>query len=63
LFAGEVVREVTLSALQVAGGLGFTGELPLERLYRDAPIYGIFEGTNEIQNLVIASALLGRRIR
>jgi alkylation response protein AidB-like acyl-CoA dehydrogenase len=63
LFAGEAVREVTLSALQVAGGLGFTGELPLERLYRDAPIYGIFEGTNEIQNLVIASALLGRRVR
>jgi alkylation response protein AidB-like acyl-CoA dehydrogenase len=63
LFAAEAVREVTLSALQVAGGLGFTGELPLERLYRDAPIYGIFEGTNEIQNLIIASTLLGRRIR
>lgn len=63
LFAGEAVREVTLSALQVAGGLGFTGELPLERLYRDAPIYGIFEGTNEIQNLLIASSLLGFRVR
>ena len=63
LFAADVVREVTMSAVQVAGGLGFTDALLLERAYRDAPIYGIFEGTSEIQGLVIASALSGRKIR
>lgn len=63
LFAAEVVREVTIDALQIAGGLGFTDALLLERAYRDAPIYGIFEGTSEIQHLVIASTLAGRRIR
>ena len=63
LFAADVVRKVTASAVQVAGGLGFTGELALERMYRDAPIFGIFEGTSEIQSLIIASALSGRRIR
>jgi acyl-CoA dehydrogenase len=63
LFAADMVREVTIDALQVAGGLGFTDALLLERAYRDAPIYGIFEGTSEIQALVIASTLAGRRIR
>ena len=63
LFAGEMVREVTLSALQVAGGLGFTKNLIIERCYRDAPIYGIFEGSNEIQSLIIASKLSGLKIR
>lgn len=63
LFAANVVRDVTLSAVQVAGGIGFTDNLLLERAYRDAPIYGIFEGTSEIQSLVIASTLAGRKIR
>lgn len=63
LFAADMVRDVTVSALQIAGGLGFTDSLILERAYRDAPIYGIFEGTSEIQRLVIASTLAGRRIR
>lgn len=63
LFAGEMVRDVTISALQVAGGLGFTKNLIIERCYRDAPIYGIFEGSNEIQTLIIASKLSGIKIR
>ena len=63
LFAGDMVREVTASALQVAGGIGFTDALLIERAYRDSMIYGIFEGTSEIQNLVIASTLANRRIR
>jgi alkylation response protein AidB-like acyl-CoA dehydrogenase len=63
LFAANVVREVTTSALQIAGGIGFTDELIIERAYRDAPIYGIFEGTSEIQRLLITSTLSGRRIR
>jgi alkylation response protein AidB-like acyl-CoA dehydrogenase len=63
LFAAEVVRDVTSSAISIAGGIGFTGMLSLERAYRDAPIFGIFEGTDQIQRLLIASALLKRRIR
>ena len=63
LFAANVVREVTTSALQIAGGLGFTDQLIIERAYRDAPIYGIFEGTSEIQRLLITSTLSSRRIR
>ena len=63
LVAADVVRDVTIDAVQVAGGLGFTDALLLERAYRDAPIYGIFEGTSEIQSLFIASTLAGRRIR
>jgi hypothetical protein len=63
MFASEMVREVTTSAIQVAGGIGFTDALIIERAYRDAPIYGIFEGTTEIQSLIIASLLAERRIR
>jgi len=63
LFAAKTVIEVTYAALQIAGGLGFTQNLVLEQKYRDAPIFGIFEGTNEIQKLLIASAVAGKKIR
>ena len=63
LFAAKTVIEVTYAALQIAGGLGFTQNLILEQKYRDAPIFGIFEGTNEIQKLLITSAIAGKKIR
>ena len=63
LFAAKMVREVTASSLQIAGGLGYTTELPFERYYRNAPIFGIFEGTDEVQNLIIASSIFNKKIR
>ena len=63
LFAAQTVSEVTQNAIQIAGGLGFTENLPLEQKYRDAPIFAIFEGTNEIQKLLIASSIAGKKIR
>ena len=59
LFASEVARRQTGEAIQVLGGYGYTKEFPLERYYRDAKITEIYEGTSEIQRLVIARALLG----
>ncbi|GAU70456.1 putative acyl-CoA dehydrogenase [Streptomyces sp. NBRC 110611] len=63
LFAGEVAKKVTAQAVQILGGNGFTREYPVERMHRDAAIYTIFEGTSEIQRLVIARALSGMPIR
>ena len=60
LFAGETAVKVTERAMQILGGNGFTREYPVERFARDAKIYTIFEGTSEIQRLVIARADLGR---
>jgi acyl-CoA dehydrogenase len=48
--------------MQVLGGNGYTREFPVERLHRDAKIYTIFEGTSEIQRLVIARAISGAAI-
>jgi alkylation response protein AidB-like acyl-CoA dehydrogenase len=59
LFASRVAREVTGDAVQVLGGYGYTREFPVERYYRDAKVTEIYEGTSEIQRLVIARALLG----
>jgi alkylation response protein AidB-like acyl-CoA dehydrogenase len=59
LFASRVAREQTGEAIQVLGGYGYTKEFPAERYYRDAKITEIYEGTSEIQRLVIARALLG----
>jgi alkylation response protein AidB-like acyl-CoA dehydrogenase len=59
LLASRVAREVTGEAIQVLGGYGYTKELPAERYYRDAKVTEIYEGTSEIQRLVIARALLG----
>lgn len=59
LFAGETATTVTAQATQILGGDGFTREFPVERMHRDAAIYTIFEGTSEIQRLVIARTLSG----
>ena len=58
LFASEMARRQTAEAIQVLGGYGYTKEFPVERYYRDAKITEIYEGTSEIQRLVIASSLL-----
>ncbi|WP_328999485.1 acyl-CoA dehydrogenase family protein [Kribbella sp. NBC_00709] len=63
LKAGEVAVKVTEEAIQILGGNGYTREYPVERMHRDAKIYTIFEGTSEIQRLVIARAISGMRIR
>jgi alkylation response protein AidB-like acyl-CoA dehydrogenase len=61
LFASEMARRQTAEAIQVLGGYGYTKEFPVERYYRDAKITEIYEGTSEIQRLVIAREILGRR--
>jgi alkylation response protein AidB-like acyl-CoA dehydrogenase len=58
LFASEMARRQTAEAIQVLGGYGYTKEFPLERYYRDAKITEIYEGTSEVQRLVIARELL-----
>jgi acyl-CoA dehydrogenase len=63
LKAGEVAVWVTERAMQVLGGNGYTREFPVERMHRDAKIYDIFEGTAEIQQLVISRAISGMQIR
>ncbi len=59
LFASGVARRQTGEAIQVLGGYGYTKEFPVERYYRDAKVTEIYEGTSEIQRLVIARGLLG----
>ena len=63
LFASAVARRQTGEAIQVLGGYGYTKEFPAERYYRDAKVTEIYEGTSEIQRLVIARALLGEAAR
>lgn len=63
LFASETAKKVTGQAIQILGGNGYTREYPVERMHRDAAIYTIFEGTSEIQRLVIARTLSGMPIR
>jgi butyryl-CoA dehydrogenase len=63
LFASSVARRQTGEAIQVLGGYGYTKEFPVERYYRDAKVTEIYEGTSEIQKLVIARALLGDAMR
>ena len=63
LFASEMAREQTAEAIQILGGYGYTKEFPVERYYRDAKITEIYEGTSEIQRLVIARSILGLRER
>ncbi|HEX6969421.1 MAG TPA: acyl-CoA dehydrogenase family protein [Micromonosporaceae bacterium] len=63
LKAGEVAVSVTEKAVQILGGAGFIREHPVERWFRDAKIYTIFEGTSEIQRLVISRAISGLHIR
>ena len=63
LFASRVARHWTGEAIQILGGYGYTKEFPAERYYRDAKVTEIYEGTSEIQRLVIARALLGEAMR
>jgi alkylation response protein AidB-like acyl-CoA dehydrogenase len=63
LFASEMARRQTAEAIQIFGGYGYTKEFPVERFYRDAKVTEIYEGTSEIQRLVIARALLGDAAR
>ncbi|MGW7517384.1 acyl-CoA dehydrogenase family protein [Streptomyces sp. NPDC054796] len=63
LRAGELAVRASEKAVQVLGGAGYSREHPVERMYRDSKIYTIFEGTSEIQRLVIARAISGRQIR
>ncbi len=58
-FASDMAMKVTTDAVQVLGGYGYTKEYPLERMMRDAKATQIFEGTNQIQRIVVARSLLG----
>ncbi len=61
LFASETAMWVTTQAIQIHGGMGYSKEMPLERYFRDAKITEIYEGTSEIQRMVIARSLTGLR--
>ena len=63
LKAGEVAVWSTERAIQILGGNGYTREFPVERMHRDAKIYTIFEGTSEIQRLVISRAISGVHVK
>jgi alkylation response protein AidB-like acyl-CoA dehydrogenase len=54
-----MARRQTAEAVQILGGYGYTTEFPVERYYRDAKITEIYEGTSEIQRIVIARSILG----
>jgi alkylation response protein AidB-like acyl-CoA dehydrogenase len=58
LFASEMVNRVTATALQMHGGYGFIKDYPVERFYRDARVFTIYEGTSEIQRVVISNQIL-----
>jgi alkylation response protein AidB-like acyl-CoA dehydrogenase len=62
LYAGRTAVWVTERAIQILGGYGYTREYPVERWHRDSKIYDIFEGTEQIQELVISRAISGLRI-
>jgi alkylation response protein AidB-like acyl-CoA dehydrogenase len=63
LHASETAVHVTEEAIQILGGYGYTRDYPVERMHRDSKIYTIFEGTSEIQRLIIARAISGKHIR
>ncbi len=60
MYAGDIAVEVTTEALQVFGGTGYLKGMEVERMFRDAKITQIYEGTNEIQRVVVAAKLLGK---
>jgi acyl-CoA dehydrogenase len=61
-YPSDVAMKVTIDALQILGGYGYMREFPVEKWVRDAKIFQIFEGTNEIQRIVISRALSGARL-
>ena len=58
-FCGEMVNRVCYNAMQILGGYSFSGEYALERMYRDSRINTLYEGTSQIQQLIIGNAELG----
>ncbi len=61
VFASEMANRVAYQALQIHGGYGYIKEFPVERFYRDARVFTLYEGTSEIQRKVIANYIIGRR--
>jgi len=61
LYASEMANRVAGQALQIHGGYGYTREFPVERFYRDARVLTIYEGTSQVQRIVIANEVLGDR--
>ena len=59
-YAGDIAMEVASEAIQMFGGYGYSREYPVEKLLRDAKIFQIFEGTNEIQRVVISNIVMGK---
>jgi alkylation response protein AidB-like acyl-CoA dehydrogenase len=59
-FASETALEVATEAMRIHGGYGYSKEYVIERLYRDAPLLCIGEGTNEMQRIIIAKQLMAR---
>jgi alkylation response protein AidB-like acyl-CoA dehydrogenase len=60
-YASDVAMQVTTDAVKLLGGAGYVKDFPLERMMRDAKITQIYEGTNQIQRIVMARQLLGRK--
>jgi alkylation response protein AidB-like acyl-CoA dehydrogenase len=59
-YAADVAMEITTDAVQLLGGYGYTQDFPVERMMRDAKITQIYEGTNQVQRIVMARQLLNR---
>ena len=59
LYASDMAERVCSDAIQIHGGYGYLNDFPVEKLWRDARVLSIYEGTNEIQRLVIGRALAG----
>jgi alkylation response protein AidB-like acyl-CoA dehydrogenase len=59
LYASEMANRITGQAIQIHGGYGYTKEFPVERLYRDARVLTIYEGTSQVQKIVIANDVIG----
>ena len=59
-YASDIAMEVASEAIQMFGGYGYSREYPVEKLLRDAKIFQIFEGTNEVQRIVISNSVIGK---
>ena len=59
-YASDIAMEVASEAIQMFGGYGYSREYPVEKLLRDAKIFQIFEGTNEVQRIVVANNTIGK---
>ena len=60
VFASEMANQVAYKALQIHGGYGYMKDFPVERYYRDARVFTLYEGTSEIQRKVISDAIIGK---